>query len=126
LPIFPMTLPRTNGPAAVSAKIAGTIVQAGEPLIEGGAEAAHTPIAPVAGRISGTARVPLTNGHEADAVVLETAAESGETASETESPSPTAEQIGRMLGSLHAQEFGASVDRLRRCAVWADRWTSPD
>jgi Na+-translocating ferredoxin:NAD+ oxidoreductase subunit C len=126
---IPMTLPRTSG-ATASAKAVGAIVRAGEPLTEDGPESAHTPVAPVApvaGRIAGTARVRLTNGRETDAVVLETAAaEAAETASQTESPSPTAEQIGRMLGSLHAQEFGASVDRLRQAAVWADRWTSPD
>lgn len=121
-----MTPPRSTGAAQISAKPPGTIVQAGEPLIDGGAESEYTPIAPVAGRIAGTARVPLTNGRETDAVVLETASEAGETAGEIESPSPTVDQIGRMLSSLHAQEFGASVDRLRRCGVWADRWTSPD
>src|SRR5688500_2829454 len=99
---------------AVSCKEAGTRVARGEPLGEAAGAASFVPLSPVNGRIIGTTRVDLLNGHRVAAVELEVD-------TTADAPPPATEPTAGGLVTL-----ADWIDALRGAGVWAERRGSPD
>lgn len=88
----------------------GTVVVAGDPLTEAGAETAV--VAPRTGKIAGVATVTLCNGVIADAVEIETLA--------VEAPTPATAPISKSSNRSHG------IDRLLAAGVNGSRAGCPD
>lgn len=102
---------------------AGVSVRSGE-AIAAVPRTAPAALAPVNGRVTGVARVILTNGHEAPAVLLQP---SGDQAKPPSTRDQAADRLPEVLRALQsAPDLGRFTDKLRLAGVWADRWTSPD
>jgi electron transport complex protein RnfC len=100
---------------------AGTVVVAGEVLVEPHPSLRYIPLAPVAGKIAGLGRVGLIRGREAPAVILETS--SSPPFVPAGSPMPPA---GDFIRGLRDASFVEWIDRLRASAFWTPRWACPD
>lgn len=112
---------------AAPAKPSGTRVAPGDALTDAAPETAHVAISPVSGKIVGTVRVDLLNGHRAAAVEILVDAD-GATASSSASPSSSSSSSSTTTPAPapESTDLTTWIDRLRHAGVWAQRHNGPD
>ncbi len=116
------------GPAATAQKPPGSRVDRGEQLCDPGPEISPAALAPTSGRIVGTSRVQLLNGHVVSAVDIEPDFEDRPAAGESHDAvrAHAHEQELEAVAHVDGSDLAHWIDRLRDAGVWAERTGSPD
>lgn len=120
----PLAVPLAELPADGWAPLpTGTAVRAGDLLAQTWPAGVCAPLAPIAGVVAGSARVPISHDAAVQAVLLAPANRDAPADQSTPAPAGDLHAMLRRVADLKLEK---AIDELARHGVWANRWNTPD